>query len=367
MIPPDEVRNQNFLVPTSKGVQKANLKEAKIIENLETKTLENLTKAYILGDAESGAILESHNIDTVLPLASTSKLVAVYVIMDKLADGSLTLDEKVLIDLEISRIGGSTLNLKENQEISVKDLLEATLVISANDAVTALGKYIAGSNEAFVEMMQQKCLELGLTNAHMVNCTGLTNYAINDYNKMTTRELFTLTNSLIKKYPQVVTMGKIDHVTSVDKNGLPIESINTNPILGIVPQIDGLKTGYTNAAGRCLVSTGLKTGIPNTSSDLRLVGVTMGSATDWARFVASRRLMSEAFEKYSNKLVALDSESVGTLEIPDAVPESVEVYPKNPSSVIYSNDQNITFHVNYNPPELPIEEGATVGTITYYL
>lgn len=363
-IPPEEIRNQNFLVPTSNGVQKGNLKEKNIIDNLESKSLEQLTKAYLLGDAETGEIVEGHNIDQVLPLASTSKLVAIYVVLDKIKDGSISLDDKVLIDHESSVMVGSSYKLKENDELTVGELLESAMVISANDSITSLGKFIAGTNESFVAMMQEKCNKLGLKNAHMVNCTGLTNYLIEDYNKMTTRELFQLTSSLIKEYPQVITMAKIPFLKQDERN---LISYNTNPILGIVPEIDGLKTGYTNAAGRCLISTGLKTGIPEVSKDLRLIGITMGSSGDWARFVASKRLMTQGFESYSNKILASTEKPVGKLEIPNAVPAEVDVFPLKSSAILYNEKKNLTSDVKLNPPSLPISPGTSVGTVTYYL
>ena len=175
-----EIRDQNILVPTKDGVQKATAEEAGKIEEYEKYSLEELSKSYLLGDYQSGKILEAYNIDEVRPMASTSKLVSIFVVFDKIKDGTISKSDELTIDRESSILGGSTFKLKENDKMTVDDLIKASMVVSGNDAITALAKHISGSVEAFSVLMNKKCKDLGLKNAHMVNPTGLTNYAIED-------------------------------------------------------------------------------------------------------------------------------------------------------------------------------------------
>ena len=202
------IRDQNILVPTDHGVDKATYEEAVLINNLSEKSLENLTTSYLLGDFETGVILEAYNIDEVRGMASTSKLVSVYVALDAIKSGRISYDDEVVMDKESSSILGSTYESKEGEKYTVRQLIEAALVVSGNDAVTALGKHVGGTEEHFVEMMNDKCKALGLTNAHMVNPHGLTIYTpegeVEGYNQMTAREMFVLARSLITDYPEIL-------------------------------------------------------------------------------------------------------------------------------------------------------------------
>lgn len=364
VVPPDEVRNQDFYVPTKNGPDRANLKEAKIIDKLEQKSDKELLTAYLLGDFASGQILEEYNIDVPIGLASVSKLVSSYVVLDKLQEGIIHKEDVVTIDHEVASLPGSTYKLKEGDQKTVEELLKATLVISGNDAVTALGKYIAGSTEGFVAMMNEKCKSLGLTHAHMINPHGLTDYVADDYNKMTARELFQLTIHLLRDHPEILEITKIPKIEEPSRNFL---AYNTNPILGIVPQIDGLKTGYTNAAGRCLVATGKKSGIPGFTEDIRLIGIAMGAKGDLPRFVAVRRMMTNAFTTYNLHQVARKDGAVGTLHVEHGVPKEVPVFPSEDHSILWASDKKLDHKVTYHDVEPPIGAGAVVGSVTYTL
>lgn len=358
------IRNQNIYVLTKDGVQRATFEEAQKIANLESYPLTNLTKSYLLGDYKSGKILESYNIDEVRPMASTSKLVGIFVVMDKISDGSLKKTDRVLIDHEASSLTGSTYKLKENDTKTVDELLTAAIVISGNDAITALGKHISGSVEAFVSLMNKKCQDLGLKNAHMVNPTGLTNYAIEDYNKMTTREMFILARELIKKHPDILEYTTIDKIEEVDRN---FKEFSTNPLLGIVHGIDGLKTGYTNAAGRCLIATGKTDGIEGQTLDTRLIGITTGSNNDMERFVAAKKLMEDGLKKYKYTIIGNPDESVSEYEFEESS-KPAKIYERDSKAVLWDSKSEITRKIEIDKNlKAPIGAGEVVGTITYLI
>lgn len=358
------IRDQDILVPTKNGVQQATFNEATLIKKYEAQSLESLTSSYLLGDYSSGEILESYNIDEIRPMASTSKLVGIFVIMDMISEGKISKNDMVKIDLETSKITGSSFKLKENDETSVNNLLKAALIISGNDAITALGKYVAGSSDNFVALMNKKCKDLGLNNAHMVNPTGLTDYSITDYNKMTTREMFILSCELLRTHPDILNYTKEPFLKDDSRNFI---EYSTNPILGIVPEIDGLKTGYTNAAGRCVIETGLKKGIDQKSKNMRLIGITTGSLGDWQRYVACKRLMSNGFENYENSLLSNPKKAVAKINVEDAQDDEISVYPKNEGYIIKNLNDNIKEKIRIDDKlKAPIEAGSKIGKISYY-
>ncbi|WP_308533565.1 D-alanyl-D-alanine carboxypeptidase family protein [uncultured Peptoniphilus sp.] len=361
---PKEVRDQNILVPTKEGVQKATAAEAQEIRKYENYSLENLTASYLLGDFKSQKILKAYNIDEVRAMASTSKLVSIFVVLDKISEGSISKTDIVTIDRESALLGGSTFELKENQNISVEDLIKASMIVSGNDAITALAKYISGSKEAFVVLMNEKCRKLGLKNAHMVNPTGLTDYAIEDYNKMTTREMFILSCELLKYHPEILDYTKEAFLKDEERNFL---EYNTNPLLGIIPEIDGLKTGYTNASGRTVIETGIKKGVKGKTADMRLIGILTGSRGDWQRYVAARRLMSNAFEEYKYTLIGGASKTISNIKVADSQDEMVPVYAKKEDYVLVNTKDSIEKDIKINPNlTAPIETGSSVGKVKYY-
>lgn len=363
-IDPNTIRNKDFLVPTKEGVQKANQYEADKIKKLEEVPLEGLTKSYLLGDYKSGEILEGYNLDEVRAMASTSKLVSIFVVLDKVSDGSISLKDEVEIDHEVASLTGSTFKLKEGDKVSVEKLIEASMVVSGNDAITALAKYIAGSTDAFVKMMNDKCEELGLKNSLMVNPTGLTNYEITDYNKMTTREMFKLATELLKQHPEILQYTTIEKLEEPERNFI---EYSTNPVLGIVPEVDGLKTGYTNAAGRCVILTGLEKGVENKSKDMRLICITTGSNSDFERFVACKRLITRGFEDYGYNAVGDTEKEVRTIEVLNSQDEGIPVYQKEVGYILSKSDKKLKEIVSIDEDlKAPLEAGTSVGKISFY-
>lgn len=359
------VRDQNILVPTSQGVQKATLDEANKIKKYEAQSSNELCASYLLGDYESGEILEAYNIDSIRAMASTSKLVSIFVILDKLQEGAISKDDIVTIDHQCASLSGSTYKLKENMQVSVDELIRASLVVSGNDAITALAKHVSGSVEEFVRLMNDKCKDLGLKNAHMVNPTGLTDYSINDYNKMTTREMFLLSCELLRKHPEILEYTSTPVLKDSSRNFI---EYNTNPILGIIPEIDGLKTGYTNAAGRCVIATGLKKGVENQTKNLRLIGVITGCNGDWQRYVVAKRLMSEGFEKYSYQALGNPDAPCTKIEIENAAEKEIPIYEKDRAYTLWNGTDEIHPDIKIKEGlKAPLAAGTVVGQIHYIM
>lgn len=229
----------------------------------------------LVGDAVTGEIYYRYQSDISYPIASTSKLMTCLLVMDAVSAGELTLEEYVTISDAAEALSGSddgVISLKAGEQLTVQDALTGALLPSSNECALCLAEAVAGSEEAFVQRMNQKALELGLSQASFFNSNGLPVYTEDmipskRQNRMSAEDMFRLTAYLLKVYPQVT------DITALESAVLPslgIEVRNTNPLLHNLPGVTGLKTGTTNKAGACLV-TSLSAGDGGQEHDLVVI------------------------------------------------------------------------------------------------
>lgn len=322
---------------------------------------EDKLKSYLLGDFETGQILESYNIDTPVEIASTSKLLSYFVIMDEIKKGSISLNDKIIIDKETESITGSSYDLKAGEIFTVEKLLKATIVISGNDATHAIAKHIAGSEVEFVNLMKIKANSLGLKNAEIYNCSGLPINNDGLQNKMTTRELYTLTVELLNTHPEVLELSKIPFISEPARGFL---EMNTNPLLKIFDGVDGLKTGYTGKAGYCFVATLNIEGEPSESENIKLIGIVMGSKTYDERTEAIKSLLQYGKDNYIKKTFLHKELPLESIDIPMGEPSIIKVYPEEGFSKLIKKNDKYDIKVDYNNVEPPIDELSILGTIS---
>ncbi|MCM1102675.1 MAG: serine hydrolase [Clostridium sp.] len=216
--------------------------------------------SVLVGDASTGEIYYRYQSDTPYPIASTSKLMTYLLVMDAVSTGRMTLEQQVTISdavQALSESGDGVLHLEAGQQIAVQELLLGMLLPSSNECALCLAEAVAGSEEAFVGMMNQKALELGLSQAVFFNSHGLPSYTEDPIpskrqNRMSAEDMFRLASYLLKVYPQITDM--TSRQTAVLAS-LAAEVRNTNPLLYNLPEVTGLKTGTTNKAGACLVTS----------------------------------------------------------------------------------------------------------------
>lgn len=323
--------------------------------------LESETRAYLLGDYETGTILEGFNIDTPVEIASLTKLLSYFVIMDEVNKGSISLEDKIIIDKDIASITGSSFKLKVGEEFTVEDLLKASIVVSANDATYAISKHIAKTEEDFVVLMTKKAKELGLNNAVLYNSTGLPITDKDVQNIMTTRELFILSRELIKTYPQILELTTIPYIEVPERN---FTAANTNPLLNEIEGIDGLKTGFTNKAGYCYISTLNIEGQELETEDLRLIGIVMGTKGFKERKDLGKRLMEYGNAHYSKKIILHEDLPLDTLVFPKAETIEVNIFPEASFFHLISVNDNIEIEMNLNEEnKLPIRANTSIGNV----
>lgn len=322
--------------------------------------IENELRSYILADAKTGQVLEEYNINEVVEIASISKLMTYLVVMDEVSDGKISLKDKIFIDQDIARIKGSTFDLKVGEVFTVEELLEASMVVSANDATYALSKHIAGTEENFAILMNEKAIQLGLKNAKFYNSTGLPQNRVQ--NMMTTKEIFELSKYIIEKYPEVLETSRKRAIEVISRD---YYQKSTNPLLLKVKEVDGLKTGFTNKAGYCYVSTFNMEGKKDTTKDLRLISIVMGTKGLKERDELGRILVEYGLDNYSNKIFFDEEIDLGTIELPKGDLAEVKTYPENGLSKVVKHDEDIKTTISIDEEiKLPITKGHKVGKAT---
>lgn len=323
--------------------------------------IEDNVRAYILADFETGQVLEQYNIDEVVEIASISKLMSYIIIMEEVSKGNIALDDIIKIDKDTTKIKGSSFKLKVGEEFTVKELIEAAMVVSGNDATYALAKHVAKTEEKFVQRMNEKAKEMGLINTVFYNSTGLPVAQTNVQNQMTTREIFQLSRYLIEKYPNVLQTAKIRAIEVVSRDFF---QRNTNPLLDEIKEVDGLKTGFTNKAGYCYVSTFNIRGRKTKTKDLRLIAIVMGAKDLEIRDAMSKILVQYGMNNYSNRIF-LDKEiPLKTLEFPKADIIEVPIFPKEGFAKLIKNDDNMTINMDIKEDiTLPIQKNSKVGEV----
>jgi D-alanyl-D-alanine carboxypeptidase (penicillin-binding protein 5/6) len=251
-------------------------------------------RAYIVVDYHTGKVLASQEAVARMEPASLTKLMTAYIVFQELSTGKLKLDEPVVVSEHAWRAEGSRTFIELGKPVSVELLILGMIVQSGNDATIALAERIAGTEPTFVQMMNANAARLGMVGTHFEDSSGLP--SPNHYT--TARDMSLLATALIRDFPQYY---KYYSVREFEHNG--IKQQNRNGLLGRDPSVDGLKTGHTDSAGYCLVTSALRDG-------MRLVSVVLGSTSMKGREDASAALLNYGFTFYDTKLVAKAGEKL---------------------------------------------------------
>src|SRR5690606_9574380 len=230
-------------------------------------------------DATSGQIIIEHNAYERLPPASLTKMMTAYIAEAEISSGNISMKDKVRISVKAWQMGGSRMFVREGTEVSVEDLLRGIVIQSGNDASVAMAEYIAGSEDAFADLMNQHASRMGLTDTHFVNATGWP--ADNHYSSA--HDMAILAHHIIRDYPQHYGMYAEKSFTYNN-----ITQQNRNLMLWRDDRVDGLKTGHTEEAGYCLVASAV-------DGDMRLISVVMGTDSEAARARETQKLMTYGF------------------------------------------------------------------------
>ncbi|MEM9056075.1 MAG: D-alanyl-D-alanine carboxypeptidase family protein [Pseudomonadota bacterium] len=241
-------------------------------------------RSYQLIDHNSGKVLAESNADEIIEPASITKLMTAYVVFQELRSEHVKLTDMVTVSEKAWRTPGSRMFIEVGKKVSVEDLLKGMIIQSGNDASVALAEHVAGAEETFASLMNQYAEQLGMTNTTYENSTGLPG----DRHRSTARDIGLLTRAIIREFPEYYAWYSARNFTF---NG--ITQANRNTLLLRDESVDGVKTGHTDAAGYCLVSSALR-------GPMRLIAVVMGTTSQKVRADASQALLNYGFQFYES-------------------------------------------------------------------
>lgn len=311
-------------------------------------------KSAILMEVNTGEILYEQNSDQRLPPASITKIMSLLLVMEAIDKGKLSTEDVITASEHAAGMGGSQIWLEPGEAMTVDDLLKASVIASANDAMVALAEAVSGSEEGFVLEMNKRAEELGMTNTHFVNATGLDAEGhISSAHDVAIMSAELIKHDLIKNY-STVWMDTL-------RNG-ESELVNTNKLVRFYQGTTGLKTGTTSGAGYCLSATAEREG-------LELVAVVMSGETSADRFNGAKKMLDYGFANYEFASITSQIDQ-NTLSLKNGVLPEVKIdIPENFNILLKKSEtKNVTSEVNLDKTLVaPIKKGDTVGTVDFYL
>ena len=307
-------------------------------------------KAYLLVDFNTGKQLAAHDPEMRVEPASLTKLMTAYLTFTALKQGQIRPHQQVPVSAKAWKTIGSRMFIDPHKPVTVKQLLNGMIVESGNDASIALAEAVAGSEEAFVQLMNREAQRLGLKNTHFVNATGLPD----PDHYSTAEDLALLTSAIIRDFPKYYELYSQKEFT-YNK----IKQANPNRLLWTDPAVDGVKTGYTESAGYCLIASARR-------GEHRLLSVVLGAASERDRAAESQKLLNYGFQFYDSFRVQAKNQPVATLEVYKGTEDTVkagflnDVYvtlPKGQRSKLKASVESL------QPLVAPINAGQRVGTM----
>ncbi|MDX2426075.1 MAG: D-alanyl-D-alanine carboxypeptidase family protein [Cycloclasticus sp.] len=306
-------------------------------------------KSYHLIDFHSGAVLASKNADLELAPASMTKIMTALIVFRELKQGNLSLNEKVRVSEKAWRTPGSRMFIEVNKFVSIDDLLHGMLVQSGNDATVALAEHVAGDEATFAEMMNLEAKRLGMEHSHFVNSSGLPD----DNHFSSARDLAVLTRALIAASPELY---KINAIKEFTFNGITQQ--NRNKLLWHDSSVDGVKTGHTEDAGYCLVSSAVR-------DSMRLISVVMRTDSESARSDANQTLLNYGYRFYETHLLYKAGQSLSATRIWKGAEENLNIGLSDDLYLTIPRNQYKELDASLEiDPQLiaPMQKGQRVGS-----
>jgi len=325
------------------------------VGDLSTVPAPNLpVKAWLTLDVNSGQVIAAQNPDEKVEPASLTKLMAAYLVFDALENKRLTLEQTVNVSELAWKTEGSRMFIKPNTQVSVADLLQGMIVQSGNDATVALAEAVAGSEPAFVSLMNDEAARQGLNDTHFENASGLPG----ETHLTTARDLAVLSQNLIQNFPQYIHYYSQKEYTYND-----IKQNNRNRLLWTDSTVDGLKTGHTKSAGYCLVTTAMRDG-------RRVISVIVGASSDAARSENSLKLLNWSFQNFDTIKLFDDAKPVVMARVWEGQVDTVGLGGLTPMWVTVPRGKgpDVQPMASYTQPLIaPLTKGSRVGSVSLSL
>ncbi len=310
-------------------------------------------KSAVLIEASTMTVLYEKNADDRYPPASVTKIMTLLLVCEALDSGTVKLTDKVPVSENAAGMGGSQVYLKVGEDMSLEDMLKSVVVSSANDCAVALAEYVAGSETAFVVMMNERAKELGMENTNFENVTGLDDTV---RNHVTSARDIAIMSAELLKHDYILNYSTIWMDTI--RNG-EFGLTNTNRLIRFYKGANGLKTGMTAKAGFCISATAKRNG-------MQLIAVIMGSPSRDIRNSCAAKLLDYGFANYA--LYRLESAELYPIKLTGGYKNEIDLRHGDFSALLESKDaKNVTYETNLpQSVDAPIKTGQTVGTIDFY-
>ena len=309
-------------------------------------------KSAILMEESTGNILYESNPDERLPIASVTKVMTMLLIMEAVDSGKISLDDMVTVSENAMSYGGSTMFLETGEQLTVNDMLKGIAVASANDGCVAMAEHLAGSESAFVDMMNEKAKELGMENTHFMNTNGLDE----DDHYSSARDVAIMSRELMKHE----TIFNYTSIWMDTLRGGKFQLANTNKLIRFYDGANGLKTGSTSKALCCLSAAAKR-------NDMQLIAVVLGAPTSAERFASAKSLLDYGFANYAVNTQITAGDEVQNIAVEKGVDKEVGVVAGDSCSTLVKKGQedNITKEIKIDETiTAPIEAGQKIGTMT---
>ena len=309
-------------------------------------------KSAILMEESTGNILYESNPDERLPIASVTKVMTMLLIMEAVDSGKISLDDMVTVSENAMSYGGSTMFLETGEQLTVNDMLKGIAVASANDGCVAMAEHLAGSESAFVDMMNEKAKELGMENTHFMNTNGL----VEDDHYSSARDVAIMSRELMKHE----TIFNYTSIWMDTLRGGKFQLANTNKLIRFYDGANGLKTGSTSKALCCLSAAAKR-------NDMQLIAVVLGAPTSAERFASAKSLLDYGFANYAVNTQITAGDEVQKIAVEKGVDKEVGVVAGDSCSTLVKKGQedNITKEIKIDETiTAPIEAGQKIGTMT---
>ena len=315
--------------------------------------LENKCKAYVLMDKDSGKVLNENHADERMPVASIVKLMTILLCLENVKDGRILLEDKVSVSEHAAGMGGSQVFLDAGTEHKLGDLLKSVVLASANDSSVAIAEHIAGSEQLFVKMMNEKAHKLGMVNTNYENATGLPSA-----NQYSSAKDVGIVLSKVLDYEIYQNYSKIWLEDYVHPSGRKTEMTNTNKLSRFYEGCLGGKTGSTNEAKYCL-------GVGAKRDNLSLIAVVLGSETSKDRFSNCSELLNYGFSTYENKLIFTNDNLKDTTIKMQGRDFSLNLKVERNCNIVCKKGEEISVKYNYNLPTslLCCEKDEEIGYV----
>jgi len=306
--------------------------------------------SYILLDAQTNKVIVEYEADERNPPASLTKIMTTYLVEQMIQRGVVERSEKVPVSIKAWKAEGSKMFIREGTEVDLMDLLRGVVIQSGNDASIALAEFVAGDEASFAQMMNEQAEKLGMLNSNFLNSTGLPD----EGHYSSARDMALLTKDMIKRFPQHY---QLYSERSFKFNN--IEQPNRNRLLRYDRSVDGVKTGYTKAAGYCLVASAERNG-------MRLISVVMGAENDDSRVRESQKLLTYGFRNFETSTIYEESEIVKSAPLFYGVEEVISLGVSENVSVTIPRGSYEKLEAQIKVPkiiEAPVRKGDVLGEL----